>query len=62
MKLNCVGCGHSVDLDDETYEDYSGEVKCWGCGTSMAVVIENDHVRSATLSSEHHGNRWKSAR
>jgi hypothetical protein len=48
MKLNCVSCGHSVNLDD-AYDDYSGDVKCLVCGTTLQVVIEHEHVKSVKL-------------
>ncbi len=48
MKLNCVSCGHSVNLDD-AYDDYSGDIKCLVCGSTLAVVIEHEHIKSVKL-------------
>ncbi len=48
MKLNCVSCGHSVNLD-AAYEDYSGDIKCLVCGSMLQVVIENEHIKSVKL-------------
>jgi hypothetical protein len=45
MKINCLSCGHSMELSD-AYEDYSGEVRCWGCRTSLQVTIENGKLKA----------------
>ena len=38
IKLNCLGCGFPLDLG-EAYEDYQGEVRCWGCQTVLEVTM-----------------------
>lgn len=48
MKINCLTCGHSVSLDD-AYGDYEGEIKCFVCGSLMAVKTESDRVKSVKL-------------
>lgn len=48
MKLNCVSCGHSVNLDD-AYGEYHGDVKCLVCGSMLQVIIEHEHVKSVKL-------------
>jgi hypothetical protein len=48
MKLNCVSCGHSVNLDD-AYDDYNGDIRCLVCGSMLQVVIEHEHVKSVKL-------------
>jgi ribosomal protein S27E len=39
MKINCLGCGHSFELD-EAYEEYAGQIRCWVCGVTLEVQIE----------------------
>ncbi len=48
MKLNCVSCGHNVNLDD-AYDDYCGDIKCFVCGSMLEVVIEHEHIKSVKL-------------
>jgi hypothetical protein len=48
MKLNCVSCGHSVNLDD-AYGEYSGDIKCLVCGSMLQVVIEHEYIKSVKL-------------
>jgi DNA-directed RNA polymerase subunit RPC12/RpoP len=48
MKINCLNCGHTVDLDD-AYGDYDGEIRCFVCGSLLEVRIENDLVKSVRL-------------
>ena len=48
MKINCLSCGHKVDLD-EVYDDYEGQVKCLVCGASLAIKTEEGHLKRATI-------------
>ena len=48
MKLNCVSCGHSLDLYDD-YGDYEGLVKCYVCGALLMIHTEDGHVKRATF-------------
>jgi transcription elongation factor Elf1 len=50
MKLNCLSCGHSVDLRDD-YSDYNGQVKCFVCGALLTIRTEDGLIKSVTLSS-----------
>ena len=44
MKLNCLSCGHALDLRDN-YDDYDGRVKCWVCGAQLAIRTQNGQVK-----------------
>ena len=46
MKVNCLSCGHLLDLRD-SYADYQGQIKCFVCGALMAIRTENGEIRSA---------------
>ena len=48
MKINCLTCGHKVDLDD-TYDDYEGQVKCFVCGTLLKIKTEEGKLKSVTF-------------
>jgi hypothetical protein len=48
MKLNCVSCGHSVNLDN-AYDDYNGDIKSLVCGSTLAMIIEQEHIKSVKL-------------
>ena len=45
MKINCLSCGHKVDLDD-AYDDYEGEVKCFACGAILEIKTEEGNVKT----------------
>ena len=47
MKINCLTCGHKVDLDD-VYDDYEGCVKCL-CGTMLEIRTEEGRLRSVKI-------------
>ncbi len=49
MKLNCLSCGHSVDLGGD-YDDYNGQVKCFVCGALLTVRTEDGRIRNVALS------------
>ncbi len=50
MKINCLSCGHKVDLDD-MYDDYAGQVKCFACGAILEIKIEEGKLKSVKLAS-----------
>jgi len=45
MKINCLSCGHNIDLDDAYGDHYEGEIKCFGCGSSLELRTEQQAVR-----------------
>jgi hypothetical protein len=48
MKLNCLSCGHCLDLHND-YGDYNGQVKCFVCGALLTIRTEDGQIRSVTL-------------
>lgn len=47
MKINCLCCGHKVDLDD-VYDDYEGLIKCL-CGTLLEIKTEEGRLKRVKL-------------
>ena len=45
LRVNCVSCGHSVDLRG-AYDDYDGQVKCFACGATLHVRTEGGMVKA----------------
>lgn len=60
MKLNCVGCGHKIDLEDG-YDDFSGVIRCYVCGNLNSVTISGGKIRSAALAPKSEGGRGETA-
>lgn len=50
MKINCLFCGHNIDLDDAYSENYEGAIKCYGCDTTLEIKTEQNSIRSVRLS------------
>jgi ribosomal protein S27E len=48
MKINCLSCGHNVDLDD-AYDDYEGAVKCFACGAVLNIKTQEGRLKSVSL-------------
>ncbi len=48
MKINCLSCGHKVDLD-AVYDNYEGQVKCFACGALLEIKTENGHLKAVRL-------------
>ena len=44
MRVNCLSCGHQVDLD-EAYDDYHGPVKCLPCGAILEIEAQEGKLR-----------------
>jgi len=45
MRINCLGCGHMVDLDD-AYDDYGGPVKCFACRAILEISTEQGCIKA----------------
>ena len=45
MKINCLGCGFKLDLDD-AYDDYDGPVKCFACESILEIRTEQGSIKS----------------
>ena len=45
MNINCLQCGHSLDLRD-AYDDYEGPVRCFICGSLLMIRTEDGRVKS----------------
>ncbi|MBI4764194.1 MAG: zinc-ribbon domain-containing protein [Deltaproteobacteria bacterium] len=50
MKINCLSCGFSFELDDETYSDYEGQVRCYACSALLEVKLEENRIKSLIFS------------
>ena len=48
MKINCLSCGHKVDLD-HAYDDFEGEVKCFACGAILHIKTQEGRLKSVNL-------------
>lgn len=48
MKVNCLSCGHGVNLDD-AYDEYEGQVKCYVCGKLLEVKTMDGRLKAVHL-------------
>jgi hypothetical protein len=48
MKINCLSCGHKLELDD-TYDDYSGQVRCYTCQALLDIKVEDGKIKSVKM-------------
>lgn len=44
MKINCIHCGHRIDLDD-AYDEYEGQIKCYVCGNLLEIMTKDGKVK-----------------
>ena len=49
MKINCLSCGHNIVLEDATYGDYEGAIKCFACGAILEVKLSEERIKSMKL-------------
>lgn len=47
MKINCLSCGHKVELDD-AYDDFEGLVKCL-CGTMLEIRTKEGKLKAIKM-------------
>jgi DNA-directed RNA polymerase subunit RPC12/RpoP len=45
MRINCLACGHKVELDD-AYSDYEGAVKCFACRAILEIRTEQGSIKA----------------
>jgi len=48
IRVNCLACGHPMELSD-SYEDYEGEVRCWGCRAMIEITLQEGMLRKMRL-------------
>jgi len=48
MKINCISCGHKVDIGD-AYDDYEGQIKCYVCGAILEIKTEDAMLKSVSF-------------
>ncbi len=48
MKINCLSCGHKVELDD-AYDDFEGQVKCLPCSAILEIKTENGKLKKVRV-------------
>jgi DNA-directed RNA polymerase subunit RPC12/RpoP len=51
MEINCLGCGFKVDLAG-AYDDYVGQIKCFGCGAIMEIATQAGNIRAVNAVTE----------
>ncbi len=51
MKINCLSCGHTLDLRD-AYDDYDGQVRCFVCGALLAIRTQEGQVRWVEIAAD----------
>jgi hypothetical protein len=49
MKVNCLSCGHNIELDEAYGDGYEGEIKCFGCEARLEIRTEQNALRSVRL-------------
>jgi hypothetical protein len=54
MKINCLTCGHSIDIG-EAYDDYSGQIRCYVCQSLLEIRTDQGHLKSVKSAALHHG-------
>jgi hypothetical protein len=47
MRINCLSCGHKVELDD-AYDDFEGPVKCL-CGAMLEIRTEEGLLKAIKM-------------
>ncbi len=50
MKINCISCGHKVDVS-EAYDDYEGQIKCFVCDALLEINTGEGKLKSIRMGS-----------
>jgi uncharacterized Zn finger protein len=46
LRLNCISCGHFINLHEDVYADYEGLIKCDACGGILNIKIQEGKLKS----------------
>ncbi|MFZ2446989.1 MAG: hypothetical protein WAW37_11580 [Syntrophobacteraceae bacterium] len=49
MKINCLSCGHRLELDDDAYSDYEGQAKCYTCSQLLEIKTTEGKLSTVRL-------------
>jgi ribosomal protein S27E len=49
MRINCVSCGHEINLNQDLFNDYEGPIKCFICSTMMEITTTQGVINSINL-------------
>ncbi len=49
MKINCLSCGHNINLEDATYGEYEGAIKCFACEAILEIKLVEERVKSLRI-------------
>jgi hypothetical protein len=60
MRINCLSCGHKVELDD-AYDDFEGPVKCL-CGAMLEIRTEEGLLKAIKIAEPRPGSTSKPQR
>jgi predicted RNA-binding Zn-ribbon protein involved in translation (DUF1610 family) len=47
MRINCISCGRTLELDD-AYDDFEGFVKCCVCGAMLQIRTVEGRVKAVS--------------
>ncbi len=45
MKINCLSCGHKIEID-AAYDTYAGPIKCYACGGLLEIETDSGSVKA----------------
>lgn len=48
MRVNCLACGHKIEIDD-AYSDYQGQIKCNICSGMLEIKTVDGKIQSVQL-------------
>ncbi|MFA5111273.1 MAG: hypothetical protein WC443_07715 [Desulfobaccales bacterium] len=48
MRINCLSCGHKIELDD-AYDDFEGQVRCVTCGAMLEILADEGKLKKIKL-------------
>lgn len=49
MKINCLSCGHTIDLGNAYDDGYEGPIRCATCRAVLEIKTQEGWVRSQKI-------------
>lgn len=52
MRVNCLSCGHTINLGEAYEEGYEGAIRCSVCAALLEIKTEHGDLRSVRMTDD----------
>ena len=49
IRLNCISCGHYINLHEDVYAEYEGLIKCEACSALLKIKVHEGALKTMAI-------------